>query len=528
MLKPKVPQSSFYGSYLYDRIVPQDHLLRKINAVVDFSFVNELVRDRYTPDFGRPAEDPEFMLRLCLLQYLYGDSDREVEENARINLAYKYFLGLAVDEEPPDYSTVCTFRAIRLGEEKFRQVFQQIVQQCIDKGLVTGKRQIIDSTHIVAGITINSLTGLVALCQQNVLRDIEKQNPKLAEKLGAKEPQYTKQDKFAKKEEHLQKEVAQAKSLLDAVTSELKEGNVKVTPELVRSLELLEKAAVTDRRDKAKDRLVSPVDADARAGKKTSKSWSGYKGHMVIEEDSEIITAIETTPANKDDGGQLPTLLKQQEEAHDLVPIELSGDKAYGSGANLEILESGHITGYVSLAEKTNIRGADLFTVKDFKYDEASDTLTCPAGCVARNSKRDLVLTEEQKRKGVVFEFAHCQCAGCDLKPKCFNSNSKIHGRSVHINHYHAYYREMQERMESEAGKAAYRNRYKIEHKVADLARYCGMRRCRYRGLVKAKIHTLLAAIASNVKRMTRLVCPRTGKVCPLTGLGLQSTAVTC
>lgn len=89
MLKAKSHQSSFFGSYLYDRIVPQDHLLRKINQVVDFSFVTELVRDRYTPDFGRPVEDSEFMLRLCLLQYIYGDSDRQVKENAKLNLAYK-------------------------------------------------------------------------------------------------------------------------------------------------------------------------------------------------------------------------------------------------------------------------------------------------------------------------------------------------------------------------------------------------------------------------------------------------------
>ena len=81
MLKPKSPQSLFYGSYLYDKIVPADHLLRKINQVVVFSFVHDLVRDRYTPDFGRPAEDLEFMLRLCRLQYLYGDLDREVVTN---------------------------------------------------------------------------------------------------------------------------------------------------------------------------------------------------------------------------------------------------------------------------------------------------------------------------------------------------------------------------------------------------------------------------------------------------------------
>ncbi len=70
MLKPKSPQESFYGSYLYDRIVPVDHLLRKINQVVDFSFIGQILQDRYNPDIGRPAEDPEFMLRLCLLQYI--------------------------------------------------------------------------------------------------------------------------------------------------------------------------------------------------------------------------------------------------------------------------------------------------------------------------------------------------------------------------------------------------------------------------------------------------------------------------
>src|SRR4030067_2793644 len=141
MLKPKSPQASFFGSYLFDRIVPVDHLLRKINQVGDFSFIHELVKDRYAPELGRPAEDPEFMLRLCLLQYIYEDSDRQVVENARLNLAYKYFLSLAVDAEVPDYTTISYFRAKRLGEEKFRQVFHQDVGQCIDKGVGTGRRQ---------------------------------------------------------------------------------------------------------------------------------------------------------------------------------------------------------------------------------------------------------------------------------------------------------------------------------------------------------------------------------------------------
>ena len=86
----------------------------------------------------------------------------------------------------------------------------------------------------------------------------------------------------------------------------------------------------------------------------------------------------------------------------------------------------------------------------------------------------------------------------------------------------------MKTHLDSEAGKEAYKNRYRIEHKIADLARYCGMRRCRYRGLVRAKTHTLLAAIASNVKRMARLVCPAKGVVCPQTGKQPELAMAAC
>lgn len=281
MLRPKPPQSSFYGSYLYDRIVPADHLLRKINQVVDFSFVNDLVKDRYTPDFGRPAEDPEFMLRLCLLQYIYGDSDRQVVENARMHNGYKYFLGMAVDEEPPDDSTVSYFRAIRLGEDKFRQVFQNIVQQCIDKGLVTGKRQMIDSTHIVADIAMSSLSGLLLQCRRNLLKEVEKQDAKVAVKLGVRETRFAKDDRFISREVGLKNELNKAETLLEGVTEALKQGKLHINESLEKPLELLEKA-VADREDGAKDRLVSTVDTSARGGKKTGKSWVGYKGHVLV------------------------------------------------------------------------------------------------------------------------------------------------------------------------------------------------------------------------------------------------------
>jgi len=499
MLKPKSPQESFYGSYLYDRIVPVDHLLRKINQVVDFSFTEQILKDRYNVDIGRPAEAPEFMLRLCLLQYIYGDSDRQVVENARLNLAYKYFLGLAVDAEVPDYTTVSYFRAQRLGEEKFQAILDQIVRQCIDKGLVKGSRQIMDSTHIRANISVSSIAGLVRKCRENVLKTIEKQDTKVAEKLGLKDVQNARNVKFASTEEGLREEIEAAGKLLDSVTNELRAKKINPTEELKKDLGLLEKA-VADREKGAKDKLLSPVDPDARMGKKTSAVWPGYKAHIVMEEESGIITGVKTTPANATDGSQLKPLLQEQEEAHAIKPKELTGDKAYDWGENLELLDSNKTIANIAISKQANTRNAGYFTIDDFLYDHENNKLMCPAGHISTNCYREILYNH---KPGYAFRFKPSLCNVCGLKSRCVKNNQ---GRRIYISYYEPYYRQARQRLATEEGKQAYRNRSKIEQKVADLTRYCGLRRCRYRGLERAGIHTLLATIVCNIKRMAKLL----------------------
>jgi transposase len=499
MLKPKPPQESFYGSYLYDRIVPPDHLLRKINQVVDFSFAGQILNDRYHPHIGRPAEAPEFMLRLCLLQYIYGDSDRQVVENARLNLAYKYFLGLAVDAEVPDYTTISYFRDQRLGEEKFRSVLEQIVRQCIDKGLVKGNRQIIDSTHIRADITLSSLTGLVRKCRENVLKTVEKQDRRVAESLGLKDLQNAGIAKSASAEEGLQKEIEAAGELLDSVTDELRAKRISPTEELKKDLGLLEKA-VADRGEHAKDKLVSPVDPDARQGKKTSTTWPGYKAHIIMEEETGIVTQVKTTPANTTDGSQLKPLLKEQEKVHEITPRELTGDKAYDWGENLEALTHNQTIANIALSKVNHRNGVGYFTVDDFLYDPESVKLMCPAGHISTSCYSEILYNN---KSGYAFQFKPSLCNTCQLKAKCIKNNK---GRRVYISYYEPYFRLARERLATEEGKQAYRNRYKIEQKMADLTRYCGLRRCRYRGLDRAGIHTLLATTVCNIKRMVKLL----------------------
>ena len=499
MLKPKSPQESFFGSYLYDRIVPVDHLLRKINQVVDFSFVRQILNDRYNLNIGRPAEDPEFMLRLCLLQYIYGDSDRQLVENARLNLAYKYFLGLAVDAEVPDYTSISYFRIQRLGEEKFRSVLEQIVRQCIDKGLVKGKRQIIDSTPVVANISPSSLTGLVRKCRENVMKTVAKQDTRIAERLGLKELQNAEQVKFASTEEGLHKEIEAAGKLLDSVTAELRVKKLIPNDELKKDLELLEKAVV-DREEHAKDKLISPVDPDARVGKKTNHIWRGYKAHIVMEEETGIITGVETTPANTTDGSQLKPMLKDQERVYSIKPKELTADKAYDWGENLESLADNKTIANIALSKQVNHRNEGYFTVDDFLYDPENIKLMCPAGHISTNCYSEILYNN---KSGYAFQFKASLCNTCPLKTKCVKNKE---GRRIYISYYEPYFRLARERLATEEGQQAYRNRYKIEQKVADLTRYCGLRRCRYHGLSRAHIHTLLATTVCNIKRMVKLL----------------------
>ena len=142
MLRTESVQTSFYGNHIYDRVIPDGHFLKLLDKAVDFSFVNELCRDAYSPDFGRPAYEPEMMFKIIFLQFLYNVSDRRIEEEVKFNLVLKWFTGLAIDESPPDASSLTRFRD-RLGEERFARIFNQVVEIAREKGLVSDRLSIV-------------------------------------------------------------------------------------------------------------------------------------------------------------------------------------------------------------------------------------------------------------------------------------------------------------------------------------------------------------------------------------------------
>ncbi len=150
MLRQMQKQMSLH-SLLYNKI-PENHILKIIISVVDFSFINKLLKDSYCKNFGRPAKEPELMCKLLFLQHLYNLSDEKVIEEANLNLAFMYFLGINPEDELPDKSLLSKFRTLRLKESTLDDIITEIVRQCVEKDIIKGTGVSIDATHIEANI----------------------------------------------------------------------------------------------------------------------------------------------------------------------------------------------------------------------------------------------------------------------------------------------------------------------------------------------------------------------------------------
>lgn len=135
-----------------DQLVPQDHLLRKIDETIDFSFIYDLVEEKYSPDKGRPSIDPVTLVKMPVIQYLFGiPSMRRTVEEIEVNVAYRWFLGLDFYDQVPHFSTFGKNYKRRFeGTDLFEQIFSKILLQCMQAGLVDTETIFVDSTHVKA------------------------------------------------------------------------------------------------------------------------------------------------------------------------------------------------------------------------------------------------------------------------------------------------------------------------------------------------------------------------------------------
>ena len=150
-------QPELFSTFNIEELIPKNHLLRKIDGILDLSFVRELTESFYSKNFGRPSIDPEVFVRMVLLEYFYDvPSDRQLCEELRYNLAYRWFCRFSMQDSIPDHSSMTRIRD-RLGEETFKKIFYQVVELCRKNGLIKGERLMADGSMIYANASLYNM-----------------------------------------------------------------------------------------------------------------------------------------------------------------------------------------------------------------------------------------------------------------------------------------------------------------------------------------------------------------------------------
>lgn len=500
MLGKQSGQIDIFNQMIFERLIPKDHLLLKIDSILDFSFVYEIVKNLYSP-IGRDSKDPVMMVKMLLLEYLYKLSDISIVNRTKTDIAFRWFLGLGLDDEVPDDTTISLFRIHRLKEEHIEGFFNEIVKKCIEKDLVKTKRFIVDSTDVAANVNYPSTKKLICNGFRKVIKELHKINEAMAdEKLKEFEDEIENEYKISEK-------VSDAK-YLEIAQKHMENLYFKTHDELMDNDRYNEAFGllwdiIGQYKNNSKDKIVSIVDPDARVAHKSPGNIKrGYKDHIIIDEDSEIILSSVQTPFNVGDEKKLADLIEKVQDNFEIKPEEVSADKVYGSIENRAYLKDNDITGNINFYAEPD-KEYEKFDLKKFYISEDLAIVKCPNGCITATAKIS------KDGQVINYKFSEEDCLNCPLKSQCITEkdvNRYGKCRRVIVNRrYDAVLTDMK-RIETKEFKAAIDKRYKVERRFATLVRNHGLRRCRYLKLSGAKIHITLANMACNIVRMVNIL----------------------
>jgi transposase len=493
---------------IFDATVPQGHYLRRVLGAIDFDRLRPLLAAAYDPDRGRPACEPLLLLKLEFLQYHYNLSDRQVIDQAHYNRAFRLFLGLGLDSALPDPSLLSHFRR-RLGADQHQRVFDAVVGQAREHGLVKDRLRLKDATHVIANIALPSALALVAQARDRLLQALAPwqaarvaQQRRQAEALRAATADLSGEERLLQRVAHLRAVVAWADEV--PATPAFATAPQAQQRALGEALRLAHKV-LADRDDPdGPDHLVSVHDPEARQAKH-GHYFAGYLLDVAADADSPIITALNVLPAHGPEALDAVTRLAQEERAHGHDVQAVSVDKAGFHGAALRALtEPGgpQVEVYVPPKEEP---ATGFFTPEQFALDAAGPTRTGPAGQATDKRRRSYPDT------GWPFRFARGLCAAGPLQARCLPRRPPHLGRVVTKNDYEAEYQAARAQAQTAAYRAARREHPAIERKLGEMARWHRARRARYRGGAKVLLQGLLTGLVVNVKRIVSLVAGRGG-----------------
>ncbi|HET7440336.1 MAG TPA: IS1182 family transposase [Terriglobales bacterium] len=348
-------EALFYYFRLEDQ-VPENHLLRLIDKHVSFSFVREQLKDSYS-ETGRPSIDPELLLRILLIGYLYGiTSERKLVEELRMHLAWRWFTGLGFDQEIPHHSTFSKNRHGRFQQSKlFEQLFEQIVRQCVEVGLVEGQHLSVDGSFVEANAAKESRIPreqLAAAAQvhhtvRQYLKEVEEQNP-------VEEPVHE-QDQ------------------------------------------------------------VSTTDPDSTyATKGGTPARLGYYNNYLVDNHSCIIVGVQATAARmSQETVAAQDMLRRFAQWQGREPESVVADATYGNGEFLQWLADRSITPYMRTRDSIHRKNSPYFGPEHFTYQPEPNRYICPAGQPLNYAGR------VYRNRAFAYIGTRTRCGACALKAQC-------------------------------------------------------------------------------------------------------------
>jgi hypothetical protein len=480
-------------------------------------FGDEMFADLFA-DSGRNCVPPLIVAVVMVLQRFEGCSDREAVDRFAFDARWKYAAGGLSFDYPSFVHTVLVDMRARLARsERPDRIFEVVLETAEKAGLV-GRRRVLDSTSLYDAVaTMDTVTlirsairGMLAACDRVLEDELRGLLARDDDYATTGKPVCDYEDPQAREAmiDALARDARALLSALDGRELSVGVGQAAALLAAVVGQDLDEGSDGVFRiaRRVAKDRVISTVDRDARHGHKTSaRGFDGYKGHVAVDPDSELITATTVTAGNVGDRHAVDALLASELADPDDSdppedesptgpgePLAVYGDSAYGAGGVLDTLERADAE-IMCKVQPPNAPGG-RYAKDAFQIDLTAGTVVCPAGQSARL---------RQVKDGHVAHFARA-CQGCPLAERCTTSPS---GRSIHVGPYEQQLTRARARQTDPAWKADYTaTRPKVERKIAHLMRRRhGGRRARVRGRTKVNADFTLLAAAVNLARLATL-----------------------
>jgi transposase len=431
------------SSFAWKNYVPQDHLLRKIEPLLDLSELRESLSPYYSHT-GRPSIDPEVMLRILIVGYCYGiRSERRLCEEVHLNLAYRWFCHLGLEGKVPDHSTFSENRHGRFCEsDAFRKLFETVMQRGMAEGLVGGEGFAVDASLVKADAS------------------------------------------------H-QRERADDDGW----------GSGRAVREYLSALEE-DRAQMA-----FSGRRISPTDpAASYTAAHRAKGIYAYSTNYLVDTDHGIIVDVEATTANRSrEVESTKTMVERVEQRFGIIPERLIGDTAYGTAPMLNwIVETKHIEPHTPVWERVE-RQDGCFTRCEFTWEAEADRYICPAGKPLLRYRRRFSKPRTGIPKDDILRYRATKrdCEGCEYKPRCC---PKTPSRKVVRSVYESSRDVARAITETDAYHQSCNERKKVEMLFAHLKRILKLDRLRLRGMSGARDEFLLAATAQNLRRMAKLL----------------------